>query len=108
MSWPVPGALTVEPTESEGLRELDRFVEAMLGVRAEIRAIETGQYPRDNNPLKNAPHPQSLVTASNWPYPYSRETAAFPVPGLYRRKSWPSTGRLDEAFGDQNFCCTLG
>ncbi len=105
MSWPVPGTLMIEPTESEPKAELDRFCDAMIAIREEIRAIEQGKLPKDNNPLKHAPHTAMVVTASEWNRPYSREQAAWPLPYLKRRKFWPSVGRVDNAYGDRNLVC---
>ncbi|MDR2364408.1 MAG: aminomethyl-transferring glycine dehydrogenase [Zoogloeaceae bacterium] len=102
VSFPVPGALMVEPTESESKAELDRFIDAMIAIRAEIRQIENGVWPRDDNPLKNAPHPPEVLTLSRWPHPYSRETAVFPLPWVKENKFWPSVGRIDEVYGDRN------
>jgi glycine dehydrogenase len=106
VSFPVPGTLMIEPTESEPLEELDRFVEAMLMIREEIREVEDGAAPRERNILKMAPHTQSAVIADNWDRPYARERAAFPVAGLRARKSWPTVGRIDSAFGDRHLVCT--
>lgn len=101
MSWPVPGTLMVEPTESEPKVELDRFVEAMRGIRAEIAEIERGEADVENNLLKNAPHTHAVLLAEEWTRPYSRERAAFPVPGLRINKFWPVTSRVDNVFGDR-------
>jgi glycine dehydrogenase len=106
MSFPVPGTLMVEPTESEGKAELDRFCEAMIAIRQEIAAIEAGQMDRANNPLKNAPHTAADVTATAWDRPYSREQAAFPAPWLRVHKYWPPVARIDNAYGDRNLVCT--
>ncbi len=104
VSFPVPGTLMIEPTESESKEELDRFVEAMLGIRAEIEEIEKGiADPRDNL-LKNAPHTLEAVTADDWPHPYSRERAAYPTPQAKERKVWP-VARVDAAYGDRNLMC---
>jgi glycine dehydrogenase len=105
MSWPVPGTLMIEPTESEPKGELDRFCEAMIAIRAEIARIEKGEWPKDNNPLKHAPHTAHVVTADEWKRPYSRETAAWPLPYLRQHKFWPSVGRIDNAYGDRNLVC---
>jgi glycine dehydrogenase len=105
MSFPVPGTLMVEPTESEGKAELDRFCEAMIAIRHEIAAIEAGQMDRANNPLKNAPHTAAEVTATAWDRPYSREQAAFPAPWLRVHKYWPPVARVDNAYGDRNLVC---
>jgi glycine dehydrogenase len=106
MSFPIAGTLMVEPTESEPKAELDRFCDAVIAIRAEIRAIEEGKLPRDDNPLKNAPHTAESVMASEWTHPYSREVAAFPAPWVRVRKFWPSVGRINNAHGDRNLMCT--
>jgi glycine dehydrogenase len=106
LSFPVPGTLMVEPTESEPLAEIDRFIEAMIAIRGEIRRIEEGAWPEGHNPLVHAPHTAATVTASDWDRPYSREEAAFPVPGLRRRKYWPPVGRVDNVHGDRNLFCS--
>jgi glycine dehydrogenase len=106
VSFPVPGTLMIEPTESEPRAELDRFVDALLAIRDEIRAVERGDAPRDNNVLKHAPHTIEQVAADSWDHPYSRERAAFPVPGLRERKVWATVSRIDNAFGDRNLVCT--
>ncbi len=106
MSWPVPGTLMVEPTESEPLDELDRFCDAMLAIRSELEAIESGRMDRADNPLKNAPHTTSAVCASDWRHPYSREQAAFPAPWQREFKFWPAVGRIDNVHGDRNVFCS--
>jgi glycine dehydrogenase len=106
MSFPVAGTLMIEPTESESKAELDRFCDAMIAIRAEIRAVEEGRIDRTNNPLKNAPHTAHVVTATTWERPYPREQAAFPAPWLRQHKFWPAVGRIDSAYGDRNFVCT--
>jgi glycine dehydrogenase len=106
VSFPVPGTLMVEPTESEPKEELDRFVDALLAIREEIREIESGVASRESNVLRGAPHTLEQVAADNWDRPYSREHAAFPVPGLRDHKVWPSVARIDNAFGDRNLVCT--
>jgi glycine dehydrogenase len=105
VSFPVPGTLMVEPTESEPKVELDRFCDAMLAIRAEIDAIVEGRADRADNPLKNAPHTAEDVSADDWPHVYSREQAAFPVPGLRHAKFWPPVSRIDNPFGDRNLMC---
>jgi glycine dehydrogenase len=105
MSFPVPGTLMVEPTESESRAELDRFCDAMIAIRAEIAAIESGAMDRANNPLKNAPHTAAAVTATEWDRPYTREQAAFPAPWLRVHKYWPPVARVDNAYGDRNLVC---
>jgi glycine dehydrogenase len=106
VSWPVAGTVMVEPTESESLQELDRFVEAMVAIRAEAAAIEAGHSDPQNNPLKHAPHTQAAVTADHWERPYSRQIAAFPVAGLSANKLWPAVARIDNAYGDRNLVCS--
>jgi glycine dehydrogenase len=105
MSFPVPGTLMIEPTESESRAELDRFCDAMIAIRGEIAAIERGEMDRANNPLKNAPHTAEAVTATEWGRPYTREQAAFPAPYLRVHKYWPPVGRVDNAYGDRNLVC---
>ncbi len=105
LSFPVPGTLMVEPTESESKHELDRFIDAMIAIRAEIRAVEEGRVDRDDNPLKNAPHTAVMVMAETWAHDYSREQAAFPRPELKRQKYWPPVARVDNAYGDRNVFC---
>ena len=104
MSFPVAGTIMVEPTESEDLPELDRFVDAMISIREEIRAVEAGTLPADNNPLVNAPHTQDDITGE-WDRPYSREQAAFPLPWLRANKFWPFVNRVDDVYGDRNLFC---
>ncbi len=106
MSWPVPGTLMVEPTESEPLSELERFCGAMLLIREEIRQIEEGRMDRGDNPLKNAPHTIEMVSDDEWTHAYPRQTAAFPTADLRRRKCWPSVARVDNPYGDRNLACT--
>ncbi len=106
VSFPVAGTLMVEPTESEAKSELDRLCEALILIRAEIQEIVDGRQPRINNLLKNAPHTASVVTATEWNRPYSREQAAFPAPWLKHSKFWPSVSRIDEAYGDRHLVCS--
>jgi len=106
MSFPVPGTLMVEPTESESKEELDRFIDAMIAIRDEIRAVEEGKSDREDNPLKNAPHTAAVVVADGWSHAYSRETAAYPLTSLIARKYWPPVGRADNAYGDRNLFCS--
>jgi len=106
MSFPIAGTLMVEPTESESKAEIDRFCDAMIAIREEIRAIEEGRLPREDNPLKNAPHTAELVTGDAWAHPYSRQIAAFPASWTRERKFWPPVGRLNNALGDRNLICT--
>ncbi len=106
MSFPVPNTLMVEPTESEPKAELDRFIAAMIAIRGEIARIEKGEWPRDDNPLKNAPHTADAVAADAWPHAYSREVAAFPMPSLRAGKYWPPVARVDNVHGDRHVVCT--
>ena len=105
LSFPVPGTLMVEPTESESLHELDRFCDAMIEIREEIRAIEDGRLDREDNPLKHAPHTATQVAASEWTHAYPRELAAFPLPTLKLQKYWPPVARVDNVHGDKNVFC---
>jgi glycine dehydrogenase len=106
MSWPVPGTLMIEPTESESKTELDRFCDAMIAIHGEIQAIAAGRLDRADNPLKNAPHTAAEVIADSWTHPYSREQAAFPLPFLAGAKYWPPVKRVDNVYGDRNLVCT--
>jgi glycine dehydrogenase len=105
MSFPVPGTLMIEPTESESKVEIDRFIEAMIAIHAEIVKVERGEYDRMDNPLKGAPHTAEVVMADDWQHKYSREVAAFPVASLRRQKYWPPVGRADNVYGDRNLFC---
>jgi len=123
-SWPMSTCILIEPTESETLEEIDRFCEAMIKIREEVEDIVTGNQPKDDNVLKNAPHTQTVVIADDWDRsvsdvtlfspcrltaspcrPYSRETAAYPVPWLKEKKFWPTVSRIDDAYGDMNLIC---
>ena len=106
VSFPVPGTIMVEPTESESKAELDRFVAAMVGIREEIRKVEGGGWSAADNPLKNAPHTQADVVDAEWRHPYSREEAVFPLPWVKLNKFWPSVNRIDDVFGDRNLNCS--
>jgi glycine dehydrogenase len=106
MSWPLPGSLMIEPTESESKAECDRLCDALIDIRKEIARVEQGQWPKDNNPLKNAPHTAAVCTASEWKRPYTREEAAYPAPWLRASKYWPPVSRVDNPFGDRNLVCT--
>jgi glycine dehydrogenase len=106
VSFPVPGTLMVEPTESESLFELDRFCEAMISIRKEIEEIESGIASKDDNVLKNSPHTAEDVISGEWQHPYSREKAAFPVKQVLQNKFWPAVGRVNNAFGDRNLVCS--
>jgi glycine dehydrogenase len=105
VAFPVGGTLMVEPTESESKAELDRFCEAMISIREEIRAIEEGRADRTNNVLVNAPHTAEELTADDWNYPYTRKQAAWPASWLPGNKFWPSVKRVDNAYGDRNLVC---
>ncbi len=106
VSFPVAGTLMVEPTESESKEELDRFCEAMLAIRQEIREVENGTVDKENNVLKNSPHTQAMITADEWNLPYTRQKAAFPLDYVGENKFWPSVRRVDDAYGDRNLVCT--
>ena len=105
VSFPVAGTIMIEPTESESKAELDRFISAMASIREEIRMIEQGTWPADNNPLKNAPHTQADIINGEWNRPYSREKAVFPLPYVAANKFWPSVNRIDDIYGDRNLFC---
>ena len=106
MSWPVPGTLMVEPTESESKYELDYFCDTMISIKNEITKIINGVWPLNNNPLVNAPHTVQLIADDNWKFSYNRELAAFPSERVKEHKYWPSVRRIDNAFGDRNLICT--
>jgi glycine dehydrogenase len=108
VSWPVSGTLMIEPTESESREELDRFCEAMIAIREEIREIEDGKIDRENNPLRRAPHTAEALLADDWDRPYSRDRAAYPAPWVRTRKFWPAVGRIDNAYGDRHLVCSCG
>lgn len=105
LSFPVAGTLMVEPTESESLHELDRFIDAMIEIREEIRAVEEGKLDREDNPLRNAPHTATMVCGSEWTHAYPRELAAFPLQTLRQQKYWPPVARVDNVYGDKNIMC---
>ena len=106
VSFPVPGTMMIEPTESEALVELDRFVEAMLGIREEIKEIEDGIYPKDDNVLKNSPHTATSLLNESWNHSYSRSKAAYPIKNLLENKYWVPVGRVNNAHGDRNLICS--
>lgn len=106
MSWPVIGTLMVEPTESESKEELDRFCDAMIQIREEIRAVEEGRVDDEKNVLKMAPHTVRVVTDSKWDRPYTREEAAYPLPWVRDHKFWSTVGRVNNAHGDRNLVCS--
>ncbi|MGH9048764.1 MAG: glycine dehydrogenase (aminomethyl-transferring), partial [Acidimicrobiia bacterium] len=105
VSFPVAGTLMVEPTESESLAELDRFCDAMIAIRDEIRSVERGEWPLDDSPLRHAPHTAADVATDTWEHGYPRDTAAFPVESLGSDKYWPPVSRIDNAYGDRNVMC---
>jgi glycine dehydrogenase len=105
MSFPIPGTFMIEPTESESREELDRFCDAMIAIRQEIREIESEMQPREDNLLKNAPHTAAALLVTEWTHPYPRERAAYPLPYLRMHKYWPPVGRLDNVLGDRQFVC---
>jgi len=105
MSFPVPGTLMIEPTESESKAEMDRFIDAMIAIRGEIAKVESGEFDKLDNPLKFAPHTAEVLTADKWERKYSREVAAYPVPSLRKQKYWPPVGRADNVYGDRNLFC---
>jgi glycine dehydrogenase len=106
LSFPVANTLMVEPTESETREELDRFIDAMIAIREEIRRVEKGEWPQDDNPLKNAPHTAASVLRSEWSHPYPREVAAVASGHAVNTKYWPSVGRVDNVYGDRNLFCS--
>jgi len=106
ISFPVPGTMMIEPTESESKEELDRFCDTLIAIHGEMSRIAAGEWPRDNNPLKHAPHTAPVVTADEWKHPYTREQAAYPAPWLREHKFWPYVGRIDNVYGDRNLVCS--
>jgi glycine dehydrogenase len=106
VSFPVAGTLMIEPTESEPKEELDRFVDALVEIRNEIREVEEGKADKEQNVLKNAPHTAAVITADNWTLPYSRSKAAYPLPYVKEAKFWPAVSRIDNAYGDRNLVCS--
>ena len=105
VSWPLAGAMMIEPTESESKAEIDRFCEALSLIRAEIAKIESGEWPQGDNPIANAPHPARRLLAAEWNAPYSREEAAYPAEWIRADKYWPPTARIDQVFGDRRLVC---
>ena len=106
MSWPVPGTLMIEPTESESKKEIDRFCEAMISIKQEIQRIRSGTLSKEDNMLKNAPHTSLHISEDEWTHPYSRLEAAYPVEYLKKNKYWPPVGRVDNVYGDRNLMCS--
>ena len=106
MSWPVPGTIMIEPTESESLPELDRFCKTLIKIKDEIDKVKTGEFDKNDNPLKNAPHTHTELTANKWKHMYERETAAYPFETLKSYKYWPPVARIDNVYGDKNLFCS--
>ena len=106
MSWPVPGTMMIEPTESESLQELDRFCNCLIKIKEEIDKIKDGQFDKIDNPIKNAPHTDLELASNNWEHKYSREEAAYPSNFLRASKFWPPVARVDNVYGDKNLFCT--
>ena len=106
MSFPVPGTLMIEPTESESLSVIDKFCDAMIAIKKEIDQISKGAYTYENSMLRHAPHTVSHATSSEWDHPYSREEAVYPLPEVREHKYWPPVGRIDGAYGDKNLVCS--
>jgi len=106
MSWPVPGTLMIEPTESEDRAELDRFCDAMISIRGEIRDVMEGRIAMEDSPLRHAPHTAAVVTADEWDRKYPRQIGAYPAPWTKKNKFWPTVGRIDNVYGDRNLICT--
>ena len=106
VSFPVPGTLMIEPTESESKAELDRFCDTLIQIREEIREVENGSVDAEINVLKNAPHTVNTITSDTWEYPYTREKAAYPLEFVKANKFWPSVSRVDNAYGDRNLMCS--
>ena len=105
VSFPVAGTIMIEPTESESKAELDRFIAALVSIREEIRQVETGKWPAEDNPLRRAPHTQADLAEAEWNRPYSRQQAVFPLPWVAENKFWPSVNRIDDVYGDRNLFC---
>ena len=106
MSWPVPGTMMIEPTESESLKELDRFCETLIKIKSEIDEIKCGKFDKTDNPIKNAPHTDLELASDEWNHKYSREEAAYPSKFLRTNKFWPPVARVDNAYGDKNLFCS--
>ena len=106
MSWPVPGTIMIEPTESESLSEINRFCETLVKIKEEINKVKNGEFDKIDNPLKNAPHTHVELTANEWKHKYDRETAAYPSAILKSYKYWPPVARVDNVYGDKNLVCS--
>ena len=106
MSWPVPGTMMIEPTESESLSEINRFCDSLIKIKEEINKVKNGQFDKTDNPLKNSPHTHVELTANEWKHKYDRETAAYPSATLKSYKYWPPVARVDNVYGDKNLFCS--
>jgi len=106
LSFPVHGTLMVEPTESESLQELDKFISAMISISSEIHEIKEGKTDKEDNVLRNSPHTVKVITANEWTHKYDRQKAAFPLKWIVENKFWPAVGRIDDGYGDRNLICT--
>ena len=106
MSWPVPGTMMIEPTESESLPEINRFCDALIKIKEEINKVKNGKFDKNDNPLKNAPHTHVELTANEWKHKYDRESAAYPSATLKSYKYWPPVARVDNVYGDKNLFCS--
>ena len=106
MSWPVPGTMMIEPTESESLKELDRFCDTLIKIKSEIDNIKSGKFDKVDNPIKNAPHTDLELASNEWNHKYTREEAAYPSEFLKSNKFWPPVARVDNVYGDKNLFCT--
>jgi len=106
MSWPVPGTIMIEPTESESLSEINRFCETLIKIKEEINKVKSGEYDKNDNPLKNAPHTHVELASNEWKHKYTRETAAYPSAILKSYKYWPPVARVDNVYGDKNLVCS--
>jgi glycine dehydrogenase len=106
VSFPVAGTMMIEPTESESKAEIDRLCDALIAIRGEITKVERGEWPKTDNPFKNAPHTSEAVTADSWTHPYTRSEAAFPAPWVRANKFWPTVARINNVYGDRNVICT--
>ena len=106
MSWPVLGTMMIEPTESESLSEIDRFCETLIKIKKEINKVKIGEFDKNDNPLRNAPHTHTELTANEWKHKYDRETAAYPSATLKSYKYWPPVSRVDNVYGDKNLFCS--
>ena len=106
MSWPVPGTMMIEPTESESFSEINRFCDSLVKIKEEINKVKSGEFDKDDNPLKNAPHTHVELAANEWKHKYDRESAAYPSAILKSYKYWPPVARVDNVYGDKNLFCS--